>query len=74
MSPSRYFISAAIILLLGATAMPTAIAAYAIGSSGHDIANVVAGVWAGVVMIVAVLGPIFLTLAGIVSLWVRNDN
>ena len=74
MSPSRYFLSAAITLLLGAIAMPTAIAAYAIGSSGRDLGYVLVGVWAGVVMTVGVCGPIFLTIAGIVSLWMRNDR
>ena len=47
--------------------MPTAVAAHAIGSSCHDPIYAAAGIWAGIVMIVAVGGPTFLTLAGIVS-------
>jgi hypothetical protein len=67
-------VSAALLLVLGASAMPTALAAYGLGASARDLGLAAVGVWAAVVMIVAVCGPVLLTIAGIVSLWTRNGR
>jgi hypothetical protein len=73
-SPARYFIAAAIVLLLGAAAMPTALNAYGLASSGDEIWLVAIGVWAGFVLATAIAGPILLTIAGIISLLLRSDD
>jgi hypothetical protein len=74
MSPSRYFLAAAAMLLLGAAAMPTALAAYGIASSGRDIGNVAVGVWASFVLAVAIGGPILLLIAGFIALLLRGED
>lgn len=72
MTPARYFIAAAIVLLLGAAAMPVGIAAYAIGGSSDQPYAVAIGVWAVLVLSIAVAGPIVLTLAGLIALATRH--
>jgi hypothetical protein len=72
-TPARYFIAAAIVLLLGAPAMPVGIAAYSIAGSSDEPYATAMGVWAVFVVIIAVTGPIVLTLAGIIALGTRHD-
>lgn len=74
MSPARYFAAAAVVLLLGAAAMPAALTAYGIAATGRDAVNIAIGVWASFVLAVAIGGPILLTIAGIVSLFLRSEE
>jgi len=68
-SASLYFSAAAITLLLGTLAIPTAVGIYDLATfGGQDPRSIVMGVWAGVVLLVAIGAPIFLTAAGIVTL------
>jgi hypothetical protein len=71
-TPARYFIAAAVVLLLGASAMPEAMAALSVAGSGSDTYATAMGVWAVLVVVVAVGGPILLTLAGIIALGTRR--
>jgi cytochrome c oxidase assembly factor CtaG len=73
-TPSRYFIAAAIVLLLGAIAMPVAIAAYRFAETSRESYATAVGVWGTIVMIVSIAGPIVLTLAGIVAMWTRKAD
>ena len=72
-TPSRYFVAAAILLLLGASAMPVAIAAYRFAETSRESYATAVGVW-GTVVIVSVAGPFVLMLAGIVALWTRKTE
>lgn len=74
MSPARYFIAAAIVLLLGAAALPEALLAYAAASGSRELIPTLLGVWSTFVLVTAFAGPLLLTLAGIVSLWTRHDQ
>jgi hypothetical protein len=72
---SHYFTAAAITLLLGTQAIPIAVGIYDLATfGGLDPRNFVMGVWAGVVLLVAIGAPIFLTAAGIVTLARRNRD
>jgi hypothetical protein len=73
-SASGYFIAAAVVLLLGSAALPTALAAYALASVGRDLPSIAAGVWASMVLVVAFGGPVLLTVAGILKLWFRDQD
>lgn len=73
-TPSRYFLTAAVLLLLGAAAMPVALGAYALSATTPGPTAVAVGVWAIFVLLVAVGGPIVLTLAGLLSLLLRRDG
>jgi hypothetical protein len=74
-SASHYFTAAAITLLLGTVAIPIAVGIYEFaGFGGQDPRSIVMGVWAGVVVLVAIGAPIFLTAAGILSLARRNRD
>lgn len=74
MTPSRYFVAAAVVLLLGAAAMPTGLAAYVLASTSREPYAVAIGVWASFVIAVAVGGPILLTIAGVLSLLLSRDD
>jgi hypothetical protein len=74
MTASRYFIAAAIVLLLGAAAMPVGLAGYAIASTSREASAVAIGVWSVFVLVVAVAGPIALLIAGIISLLTGGDD
>ena len=71
---SGYFIAASVVLLLGSVAMPTALAAYAFASVGRDAASIAAGIWASFVILVALGGPVVLTIAGLLKLFLRGDQ
>jgi cytochrome c oxidase assembly factor CtaG len=71
-TPSRYFIAAAIVLLLGAAAVPVAIAAYRFAETSRESYATAVGVWGTIVMIVSIAGPVVLTVAGIVAMWTRK--
>jgi hypothetical protein len=73
-TPARYFIAAAIVLLLGASALPVAMAALSVAGSSNDTYATAMGVWAVLVVVVAVGGPILLALAGIIALGTRRDT
>ena len=74
MTPARLFFAAAILLLLGAGAMPPAIAAYVIADSSRELHAIGMGVWSSFVFFVAIGGPILLTLAGIIKLFLGGDD
>jgi hypothetical protein len=68
-SASGYFIAAGIVLLLGWTAMPNALAAYALASARpQEAVNLAIGIWASFAIVVAVAGPVMLTIAGLIKL------
>jgi uncharacterized membrane protein len=73
-TPGRYFIAAAIVLLLGAAAMPVGVAAYGFAETSKESYATAVGVWGTVVMIVSIAGPIVLTFAGIIALWTRKAD
>jgi cytochrome c oxidase assembly factor CtaG len=73
-TPSRYFIAAAIVLLLGAAAMPVGIAAYRFAETSRESYATAVGVWGTIVMIVSIGGPLVLTVAGIVAMWTRKAD
>lgn len=73
MSPSRYFIAAAIVLLPGAVALPFGQFAMTAASQSSDLSAQAYGVWGTFVLAVAYGGPVVLTLAGIISLFLRDD-
>jgi len=73
-SASGYFISAAIVLLLGTVALPIALTAYGLASGNRDPMSIATGIWAGFVMVVAIVGPVALTIAGLLSLVRRQDD
>jgi len=72
-TPARYFIAAAVVLLLGASAMPVGIAAYSIAGLSDEPYFVAIGVWAVIVLIVAIAGPIVLTVGGLLALATRHE-
>ena len=74
MKVSHYFVAAALLLLLGASAMPVGLAAYAVAEGGSGPYAVAAGVWGAMVVIIAVTGPVVLAVAGIVSIWRRHGD
>lgn len=71
-TPARYFIAAAIVPLLGASAMPVGMAELSVAGSSDEPYATAIGVWAVLVVVVAVAGPILLTLAGIIALGTRH--
>jgi hypothetical protein len=72
MTASRYFVAAAIVLLLGASAMPIGIAAYTFASTSREPYAAAVGVWGSLVLIIALAGPIVLTFAGMLALGRRE--
>ena len=74
MTASRYFIASAILLLLGAVAVPIGLAAYGIASLSREPVAVAIGVWATFVLAVAVGGPVILVIAAIISLLTGTDE
>jgi hypothetical protein len=71
-SPSRYFVAAAAVLLLGAAAMPAGPTAYAVAETSREPYATAVGVWGAFVLLVAITGPIVLTIAGIVALFLSE--
>jgi hypothetical protein len=57
-SPARYFIPAAIVLLLGAAALPTGLSAYDAARHDSDALNVAVGIYGSFVLVIAIIGPI----------------
>jgi hypothetical protein len=73
-SPSRYFVAAAIVLLLGAAALPTGLSAYDAARRGSDALNVAVGIYGSFVLVIAIAGPVVLTVAGLLSLLIKADD
>lgn len=72
MSPSRYFVAAAIVLLLGAAALPAGLTAFAFAQTSREPYATAVGVWGASVLLVAIAGPILLTIAGLVALFLSE--
>jgi hypothetical protein len=63
-----------VLLLLGASAMPVGLAAYALAGTSSEPYAVAVGVWGTFVIAVAVVAPIVMTLAGILALFLGHDE